>query len=341
MKQLFGSLRLVFFVFFIISIIAPISSAESAEITLTYSNFFPPTNRVSVLSEQWCKEVEKRTNGRVKVNYFPGSALTKPAQTYDAVVKGIADIGLTFVGYSRGRFPLTEAFELPIGIRTASEGTKLANAYYHKFKPKEIDDIKLIYFHSSAPHHLFGKKPIPAVQDIKGLKLRAGGSAGEALDALGGVPVNMPMSDAYDALAKGVVDGIESPFEPMKGFRLAEVVSHCTILDNFYAGLAFVVMNKKKWDNLAPDLKDTIEKINLEWTDKQANLWDELEKEGKEYFTQKGGKILTFSEAENDQLTKKLRPMLDRYLKETKEKGLPGEEVLNFCNDFLKNYRKK
>ena len=340
MKQLFGIPCLVVVSFFIISIIAPISPAASAEVTLTYSNFFPPANKVSVMSEQWCKEVEKRTNGRVKVNYFPGSALTKPAQTYDAVVKGIADIGLTFVGYTRGRFPLTALFELPLGVTTAYEGTKLANAYYEKFRPKELDDVKLIYFHSSPPHHLFAKKPIPTIGDIKGLKLRAGGSAGEGVEALGAVPVSMPMSDAYDALAKGVVDGIEAPFEPMKGFRLAEVVNHCTILEQFYAGLAFVVMNKGKWNSLAPDIKETIDKINGEWIEKQGRLWDELEQEGKDVFLQKGGKILRFSDAEYEQLAEEMQPILNQYLKETKEKGLPGEEVLKFCKDYLKAHRK-
>jgi TRAP-type transport system periplasmic protein len=340
MKQLCGTLCLVFSCFFIISMAIPVGLAHSAEITLTYSNFFPPTNRVSVLSEQWCKEVEKRTNGKVKINYFPGSALTKPAQTYDAVVKGIADIGLSFVGYTRGRFPLTAAFELPIGIRTAYEGTKLANAYYEKFKPKELDEVKIIYFHSSPPHHLFAKKPIATLADIKGLKIRAGGSAAEGVEALGAVPVSMPMSDAYDALSKGVVDGIESPFEAMKGFRLADVVNHCTILENFYAGLAFVVMNKKKWDGLPPDVKETMDKINLEWADKQGKLWDELELEGKDVFLQKGGKILTFSEAEYKELAEKMDPIINKYVEETKKMGLPGDEVIKFCKDYLKAFRK-
>jgi TRAP-type transport system periplasmic protein len=340
MKQTCKILCLILVSFFIINISPPSSRAKSAEVTLSYSNFFPPANKVSVLCEQWCKEVEKRTKGKVKVNYFPGSALTKPSQTYDAVVKGIADIGLTFVGYTRGRFPLTNVFELPIGIRTAYEGTKLANAYYDKFKPKEFDDVKIIYFHCSAPHHLFAKKPISTVEEISGLKIRAGGAAGRSLEVLGAVPVSMPMSDAYDALAKGVVDGIEAPFEPMKGFRLAEVVSHCTILENFYVGLAFVVMNKRKWNSLEPDVKETIETINAEWIEKQGKLWDELEEEGKTFFIQNGGKILTFSEEENRRLDEKFKPMLGGYVEEMEKEGLPGEQVLKFCRDFLKEFRK-
>jgi len=339
MKQIAGTFWIVLVSLLSIALISPVCQAASPEFTLSYSNFFPPANKVSVLSEQWCREVEKRTNGRVKVNYYPGSALTKPSQTYDAVVKGIADIGLTFVGYTRGRFPLTALFELPLGIKTAYEGTMLANAYYEKFKPKELEDVKIIYFHSSAPHHIFAKRPIPTLEALKGMKIRAGGSAGEVVEALGGVPVSMPMSDAYDALAKGVVDGIEAPFEPMKGFRLAEVVDNCTILNKFYAGLAFVVMNKRKWDSLPPDIQETIDKINAEWIEKQGRLWDELEEEGKEVFLAKGGKILTFSDAENALLDQRLQPIIDEYVKKTNEQGLPGAEVLKFCTEFLKAHR--
>lgn len=84
-----------------------LSMAQEKVVALKYSNFFPASNRVSLLCEDWCKEVEKRTGGRVKVTYFPGGTLTPPVQTYDSVVKGIADIGFSFASYTRGKFPLT------------------------------------------------------------------------------------------------------------------------------------------------------------------------------------------------------------------------------------------
>jgi TRAP-type C4-dicarboxylate transport system substrate-binding protein len=84
-------------------------------IELTYSNFFPAPHNNSVLSVEWGKEVEKRTNGRVKVTVFPGGILTPAAQCYDGVVKGLSDVGLSVLGYTRGRFPLTEVLDLPLG----------------------------------------------------------------------------------------------------------------------------------------------------------------------------------------------------------------------------------
>lgn len=105
-------------------IAVPSSSQADEKVTkLKYSNFFPPSHKNSILSEQWGKEIEKRTNGRVKVTYFPGSILTPPTQTYDSVVKGIADIGQSLVGYSPGRFPLTEVLALPLGYSSGIQAT--------------------------------------------------------------------------------------------------------------------------------------------------------------------------------------------------------------------------
>jgi TRAP-type C4-dicarboxylate transport system substrate-binding protein len=89
--------------------------AQAAPIKLTYSNFFPPFHIQSKLAEAWCKEVEKRTNGRVKVEYFPKGTLTKARQCYDGVVTGISDLGLSVLAYTGGRFPVLSAIDLPLG----------------------------------------------------------------------------------------------------------------------------------------------------------------------------------------------------------------------------------
>ncbi len=76
-------------------------------VTLSYSIFFPATHAHTVLATEWAAEVEKRTNGAVKINMFPGGTLTPPDQCYDGVIKGISDIGMSVNSYTMGRFPLT------------------------------------------------------------------------------------------------------------------------------------------------------------------------------------------------------------------------------------------
>jgi TRAP-type transport system periplasmic protein len=310
--------------------------AQEKVITLKYSNTFPAANKISAIPETWCKEVEKRTNGRVKATHFAGATLTPPVQTYDSVVKGIADVGLSFCSYTRGKFPLSEALDLPLGIKSALHGTKMANDYLKRFKPKEFDEVKLAYLATSPPHFLFTKKPVNNIEELRGLKIRSTGTSAKVVQALGGAPVGMPMGEAYDALSKGVAEGIVCPYEPMKGYNLAETVNFCAQYDQVYANVSFVAINKAKWNAISKADQQVIEKINEEWAERQAQLWDELNAEAKEVFTQKGGKTIMLSREENARWSARLRPIVDEYVKAMKDKGLPGDEALKFCLDYLK-----
>ncbi len=336
MKRTFWIAAVIFLFFTLCFLVCPSADAQEKATTLNFASFFPPENRVSLLMADWCKEVEMRTKGRVKVTYFAGGTLAPAAQIYQAVVKGIADIGLSFMGYTWGRFPLSEVIEQPIGYKSGYIGTKLANEFYKKFKPKEYDDTKVLFLHTSPPHLLFTKKPVNTLEDLRGLKIRTNSPVAKAL---GAVQVGMPMSDAYDALSKGVVQGIIGPYEPMKGFRLAEVVNHSIEYGSAFVGGAFVVMNKGKWNALPADIQKTIEEMDVEYIEKLGRLWDDYDKEAKDYFIQKGGKIIVLPKAEADRWAKAVRPVLDDYLKDMKSKGLPGDEALKFCVDYLKTHQ--
>jgi TRAP-type C4-dicarboxylate transport system substrate-binding protein len=316
------------------------SSFVHAQVSLKLANFFPPEQRISVAMDQWCQEVEKRTEGRVKVTQFAGGTLTPPTQTFISVTRGVADIGLSFCSYTMGRFPLFEVIDLPLGYRSAYWATKLANEFYRKFKPKEFDDVKALFFTTSSPHMLFAKKPIRNLKDMKGLKIRSTGTSAKVVQALGGAPVAMPMSDAYDALSKGVSQGIICPYEAMRGFRLAEVVDHSAEYGSAYVNANYIVMNKDKWNAIAPNDQKAIEEINDEWIEKMGKLWDELDKDGKDYFVQMGGKTFQISKEENERWAAKLRPLLDEYVTTMKAKGLPADEALKFCEDYLMSHQK-
>jgi len=112
------------------------------------------------------------------------------------------------------------------------------------------------------------------------------------------VPVAMPMSESYDALSKGVAQGIICPYEAMRGFRLAEVVNNSAEYGSAYVNANYIVMNKDKWNAIAPNDRKAIEEVNNEWIEKMGKLWDELDKDGKDYFVQKGGKVAQLSKEE-------------------------------------------
>jgi len=305
-------------------------------VELTYSIFFPATHGHSILATEWAKEIEKRTNGAVKINMFPGATLTPPDQCYDGVVKGISDIGMSVLSYTKGRFPLSEVIDLPLGYKSGVQVTNLCNAFYKQFKPKELDEVKVMYLHGHGPGIVHTKKPVKKMEDLKGMKIRCSGTSAKVVSALGGTPVAMPQNETYDALQKGVVDGLVSPIETLKGWKFAEVIKSTT--QNFGSAYSlgfFVAMNKKKWDSLPKDVQDTIEKVNEEWIVKTGKAWDQFDKEGTEFTLSKGNQIIPLSKEEDERWAKTVRPVLDEYVAAAKAKGVPGDEALKFCLEWM------
>jgi len=306
-------------------------------VELSYSIFFPAPHKMSVLATEWGKEIEKRTNGRVKVAMFYGGTLTPPDKCYDGVMKGISDIGTAPFAYTRGRFPLTEVTDLPIGCETAFAGTKMANEYYNKFRPKEIDEVKVMYLFTHGAAIIHTKKPVYKLEDLKGMKIRSGGLAAKIVGALGGAPVAMPMGETYDSLSRGVVEGSVAPYEALQGWKWGEVVKFSTeCFGASYISTMFVVMNKDKWNALPSDIQNIIEKVNEEWIEKAGKAWDEIDRLGKDFAIKLGNKLIPLSKEENERWAKAVRPILDDYVNNMKAKGLPGEEALKFCLDYLK-----
>jgi TRAP-type transport system periplasmic protein len=315
--------------------------SQEKVVNLRYAHFMPSVTKQAVLADQWCKEVEKRTNGRVKITFHPGSTLMPAPQTYDGVVKGIGDIGWSIFSYTRGRFPLIEVIDLPLGIRTGYVATQMINAFYAKFKPKELDEVKVLYLHAHGPGILSSKKPVAGLDDLKGMKVRSTGLSAKIAQALGAVPVGLPITETYDALMKGVAEGVLIPVEALQQWKLMEVTKFTT--ENYgssYSTAFFCVMNKEKWASLPPDIQKIIEKVNEEWIEKTGRLWDDMDREGRELAQKKGHKFIALSKEEDARWAEKMKPILEDYVKANKAKGLPGDEALKFCQDYLKANQK-
>jgi TRAP-type C4-dicarboxylate transport system substrate-binding protein len=322
-------------------VIGFVASPAIAQIKLNYSVFFPAPHKNAVLATEWAKEIEKRTGGKVQITVFPGGTLTPADKCYDGVVKGLSDIGFSVLAYTRGKFPLTEVVDLPLGSKSGLASTKLINEYYKKFKPKELDEVKVMYLHGHGPGILHTKAAVNKLEDMKGKKIRCTGMAAKIVGALGATPVAMPMGETYDALSRGVVDGSMAPYEALQGWKWGEVVKFTTEDwgASYMAGM-FVVMNKEKWNALSPDIQQIIEKVNEEYAEKQGKLWDEIDKAGKDFTIGRGNKIISLSQDENWKWTKAVKPILDEYVKNMKDKGLPGEEALKFSLETLYKLQK-
>jgi TRAP-type transport system periplasmic protein len=304
---------------------------------LTYSNFFPPGHIQSELAQQWCDAVEKQTQGKVVVEYYPGQTLTKAKQNYDGVVSGISDIGLCLFAYTRGRFPVMEAVDLPLGYQSGVAATKVVNEVYKQFDPRELQDTKVMYLHAHGAGLLHTKgKAVRTMEDFKGMKLRGHGTSALVINALGGTPVSLPMPELYQSLQKGIVQGALYPLETNKGWRMAEVVDYVTESSSIaYTSSFYVVMNKDKWQKIPADLQEIIMEINQEWIGKHGRAWDESDKIGLDYFKSLGHEVISLSDAEAARWKTTIEPVIETYTEKMNEKGFDGKKIVEFVKASL------
>ncbi len=314
-------------------------TALADPIKLTYSVFWPAGHPHTVNAEAWADEIFKRTNGAVKITVFPGGTLTGPDKCYDGVLTGISALCGTAMSYTRGRFPLSEVLDLPLGSKDGLEATLLANAFLQKFHPRELDDVKVMYLHGHGPGILHTRGPVQRLEDLKGLKIRSTGLSSKVVAQLGATPVGMPMTDTYDALRKGVVDGSVAPIAALEGFKWGEVVKYS--IGNFgsSSSSAFIVaMGKSKWNSLPPDVQRIIEQVNAEWVGRTGQVWNDYDRSGREFATKLGNTFVTLSSEEDARWADAVRPTLEDYVEAMQKRGLPGKEALAFCLDWLKQH---
>jgi TRAP-type C4-dicarboxylate transport system substrate-binding protein len=318
-----------------------VNTVQAKAIELSYSNFFPPTHIQGKLGDSWAKEIEKRTNGKVKITYYPGGALLKGPQMYDGVLKGISDIGMSVFGYSRGVFPSMEAMDLPMGYPNGKAATAIINEFYNHFMPKELNKVKVMYLHAHGPGLLHSKKAVYKMEDMKGLKIRSYGFNAKTAEALGGVPVAMGQGGVYEALQKGVVDATLSPMEVLKGWKQGEVIKYTTECYSVgYTAGMYVVMNLDKWNALPKDVQKVILDVNKEWIPKHGEAWDDSDKAGREFTLSLGNKIIPLSKAESDRWANAAAPVIDAYIKDKAAEGLPAKDYVDFLKAAVMKYSK-
>ena len=302
---------------------------EAETIHLSYSIFFPPTHVQCIAATNWAHEIEQRTDGRVKITIYPAGSLSKADVCYEGVVKGISDIGMSCFAYTRGRFPLLEGLDLPLGYPDGMTATRAANAVLAKHPPAELDDVHLLYVHAHGPGILASKKPVRSLADLKGLKVRATGLSAKIVESLGATPVAMNQPETYEALAKGVVEATLCPIETLKGWKQGETIQYVIDASAIgYTTAMFVVMNKDKWAKLPANIQKIFTDVSQEWIAKHGAAWDQADQDGRAFVTELKREFIRLPEAEQQKWKDAVKPILDDYVKAAADKNLPGAQML-------------
>jgi TRAP-type C4-dicarboxylate transport system substrate-binding protein len=321
-----------------LSLIGGFAQSADKTVRLELSTFAPPTDRLTIMLQEWCDEVGKRTDGRVKVNLHPGATLTTPSQTYDSVVKEIIDIGFGPMGATTGRFPLMEVMDLPLGLKSAYRASMLSMDLFKTFKPKELSDVKVLFMLSSPPAYLQTRKPIRNLEELKGTKLRAvGGTTTKVTAALGAVPLALGPTDVYDALSKGVADGAIVISDALCQLKWGEFLKYTTLnTRTSYVNSGYFVMNLNRWKSLPPDVQEIIDGLSSEYLEKMSKLWDQKEKDAIVALKSQGHTTFTLSPEEEERWVERVAPVYDEYVREKTAKGIPAADVLKFCREWVK-----
>ena len=304
--------------------------AYSADvIRLKVAMYFPPPAFQAKVLEEFCRELEKRTGGRVKVDYYAGGSLLKAPKMFEGVVSGIADMGYSHVYYTAGRMAVTEAAGLPLGYPSGWVASQVLNDFYNEFKPKEFDKVKVLWLNASPCSAIAtAKKPIRKLADLKGLTIRAPGLPGEIIKALGGTPAPTPMMEVYDAISKGVIDGETSNLETLFAFKFAEVVKYTTSVWQINHPFPFYfVMNKNSYNKLPPDIKAIFDQLVGEYKERYILTWNAVDFVGKAFGMSKGVEIIDLPPSELQVWQAAVMPVIDNYVKRMVGKGFSEAEV--------------
>lgn len=313
-------------------------------VKLKFANYFPPTHMNSVMMGKFCEELNKKLAGKVELTQYAGSTLLAAPKMAAGVVSGIADLGLSNLSYTRGRFPVMEIMELPLGFPSAWIAGHVANDFYQKFKPKDFDQYQVLMF-STSPINVIQtlKKQVKSLEDLKGLKLRGTGRLGDIVKALGATPIPIETPDLYDSLKRGVIEGALLPIETLKGFKTGELMKFSTASWKVGSAYCFyVVMNKDKWNSLAPEVQKIILDYSLEFKESWAAAWNNIDLEGKDFFLKQGGQIIALSDTESARWVKAAEPVIADYKKDLISKGHKAEEIdgwLAFVRERIEYWR--
>jgi len=316
------------------------AAPAAAQTTLSFSTWVPQVHHISIWQENWTKEVEKATNGRVKFNYLPKHPSAPPG-TFDAVREGLIDLCYVTASYTPARHILPSMAELP-GAGDTSVANSLAYSrmhWKHFQKVGEYNGVHLIGVFTHGPGQMFTKKPIKTLADFKGLKIRSGGGASElVVTALGGSPFFKPAGESYELLKSGVADGIFFPIESIVSFKLETVLTQATLFPGgLYSSSFGFFMNQGKWDKLPQQDKDVIAKLSGEYIARSAGRsWDAADNKGMEAMKKSEIRIVNADAALIKEARALSAPIEAEWIKQATAKGVNAKAVLEEFRAELK-----
>lgn len=327
--------------------LAMTAPVNAQEITLKLHTFVPPVaNPPKTFLIPWIERVNQAANGKMKVQGYWAMQLGGNApQLLDQVRDGVVDIVWTLPGFTPGRMPRIEPFELPFVHKDPLSSTLALQDFQEKYLAPDLKDYHPLLLHVHAGFLFQTKEPVLKMEDLKGMKIRAASRGGVwLLEALGATGIGLPLNEIPPALSKGVIDGVTLPYEIAPAVKTQDLVSHFSELAGPQPRLGTNVftflMNKDSYAKLPPDMKKVIDDNSGRNIAKWAGQnWAEIEVPGKKVIESKPkNKFHTIPAAEVDKMKKAAQPVFDRWYAEMKKIDVDGEAMVSDARKMIDKY---
>ncbi len=322
-----------------------VACSESNTQVLKVHHLMPPRAPIHTrFIVPWCEKIEKESDGELKCQIYPAMQLGgSPTQLYDQVKDGVVDIIWTVPGYSAGRFPSIEVFELPFMMRDTQATSKALWDYVAENKLGEFDDVHLLALHVHGPGYFhMVDKPVASRADLQGLKIRAPTrQTNKFIEQLGATPVGMPIPQVPEALAKGVIDGTIVPYEIVPAIKADELTHYHSETPAsepaIYTTTLLFAMNKVRYDALSAKQKEVLDaNSGVELSGLAGKILGDADAAGKA--TLDPDSINVIPREEIEEWKKLAQPVITGWVEEMNGRGADGNALLNSARRLTQKY---
>ena len=277
----------------------------------------------------WAKELEKQTNGRIKIEFYPGGTLFKIEPALDSITSGVADIGMISLGVTENRLPLLSVTGLPLlGFPDTVEGNYAAGQalldLHEKFPEvqAECKDFKLLLPQFTSNHNLVCKNKVVRVpSDIKGLKVGGTGKKAALIDSLGGASIAVSPPDSYMSIDKAVLDAVFLGWSHSRIYKIQEVAK--VFLDYGFSQSGIpVIMNLKSWGKISPADQKIMMGLTKEGRKRSSAANMKGVMGGRKLAEDAGATIITLTPEERKLWEKAAEPIWNAWINDMNKRGL-------------------
>lgn len=315
------------------------STPAHAEVVLKANSWLPRNHPlVAKVLVPFCADIEKVTEQRVKCVLLP-KAVASPAQTFDAVRDGLADLSFISPVFNTGRFPIASVVEFPF-IADSAEVASVAYQRVYDRMLKQFDEYKgvvTLAVYTLSPGHIFNaKRQINSVDDLRDLKIRVGGGyIADITRALGAVSIQKPVTEAYELISMGVADGVFLTKEAMSTFKLAPLIKYATFVPGgLYNANQAMIVNPAAWNKISEKDQAAIIALSGEALARRAGrAFDEADVIGIEAMRSAGVQTQTASPQLVEQIRERVTPIEQTWSGTIKGQGADGAAILKALRD--------